>query len=327
MMIAVGFAIANWVGYAGSFAPGNTAWRVPLALQIPFPILLSIGTYLVPFSPRWCKYLKAFSIWLSLPSICPSGESNNATVVKKDRIEEAKAGKCFQTHTVSCLQLMLTLSCVVLISLRSDDHIAEQELIQIREQIALETIHDDTSYFKTMGHLFSKQYLRRTALCCLSIWMSQLTGAGVIQNYQNIFYAAVGFTGKKALLIMGVYGMMGVIGQIIYLVFVADKLKRAITVWAGCLSLAVMIAVCMALSAVYGSGENQAGAQAAIAMIFLYSITYAVFLNATIWVVAAEILPYFLRSQGLAFAVFSKAVVSILLSQMTPLAMAEISWR
>lgn len=248
-------------------------------------------------------------------------------MVKKDRIEEARAGKCLYTHTICDPGHVLTSPCAVLISLRSDEHLAEQELIQIREQIGLETMHDDTSYFKTMGHLFSKQYLRRTALCCLSIWMSQLTGAGVIQNYQNIFYAAVGFTGKKSLLIMGVYGMMGVIGQIIYLAFVADKLKRAVTVWAGCLSLAIMISICMALSAVYGSGENQAGAQGAIAMIFLYSIIYAVFLNATIWVVAAEILPYFLRSQGLAFAVFSKAVVSILLSQITPLAMAEISWR
>ena len=68
MMIAVGFAIANWVGYAGSFAPGDTAWRIPLALQIPFPILLTIGTYLVPFSPRWCEYPINVLLGLTVPS-------------------------------------------------------------------------------------------------------------------------------------------------------------------------------------------------------------------------------------------------------------------
>ena len=61
----------------------------------------------------------------------------------------------------------------------------------------------------------------------------------------------------------------------------------------------VIISICMALNAMYGDGSTKAGARAAIAMIFLYSVTYAVFLNATIWVIAAEILPYFLRSQGL----------------------------
>lgn len=197
----------------------------------------------------------------------------------------------------------------------------------MREQIQLENSHDDSSYFKTMRHLFSKQYLRRTALVTLSICMSQLTGAGVIQNYQNIFYAVVGFTGRKALLIMGIYGLMGVIGQVIYMVFVADKLRRSITMWGGSAALSVMIAICMALSAVFGNGENQSGAQGAIAMIFLYSVTYAVFLNATIWVVASECLPFFLRSQGLAFGVFAKSVVSIVLSQLTPLAMADIQWR
>lgn len=55
MMISVGFAIANWIGYAGAFAAGDVSWRVPLAMQIPIPILLTIGTYLVPFSPRWRK--------------------------------------------------------------------------------------------------------------------------------------------------------------------------------------------------------------------------------------------------------------------------------
>jgi hypothetical protein len=42
--------------------------------------------------------------------------------------------------------------------------------------------------------------------------MGQLSGSTIIQNYQNIFYGAVGFTGRAALLIGGVNGITGVLG-------------------------------------------------------------------------------------------------------------------
>jgi hypothetical protein len=90
-----------------------------------------------------------------------------------------------------------------------------------------------------------------------------------------------------------------------------------------------MLAICMALSSQYGStgNGNASGARAAIAFIFIYSMCYAIFFNAMIWVVPSELFPFFLRSKGLAFAVFSKAVVAIVLSQVTPIALAHVGWK
>ncbi|KAI1040028.1 hypothetical protein LB505_006011 [Fusarium chuoi] len=122
---------------------------------------------------------------------------------------------------------------------------------------------------------------------------------------------------------------MGIIGQIIYLVFVADKMPRTRTLWCGSIVLCVMIAICMALSAEFGSShnDNQTGARGAIASIFLYSMSYAIFFNAMIWVVPSELFPFFLRTKGMALAVATKAIVAIVLSQITPLAIANVSWR
>jgi len=176
--------------------------------------------------------------------------------------------------------------------------------------------------------MFSRRYVRRTCTAAFIVAMGQLSGSSVIQNFQSSFYATVGFTGNTSLLISGVYGMMGIIGQIFYLFVVADRWPRSRTLWTGSLVLSAMIAVCMALSSQYGKvGSNQAGARAAIGFIFIYSACYAVFLNAMIWVVPSELFPMFLRSKGLAFAVFCKAVVAIVLSQITPLALAAVSWR
>ncbi|XDG08390.1 hypothetical protein ABKA04_008005 [Annulohypoxylon sp. FPYF3050] len=285
MAIACGFAIANWIGYGGSYASGNAQWRITLSMQIPAAVSLAVGILFVPFSPRW--------------------------LIQQDRHEEAKR---------------------VLTRLHDseDGHdMVNQEMIQIREQINLEKMQNDSSWLSAIAQLFSQQYIRRTATAAFILSMTQLSGSQIIQNFQNIFYATAGFKGQQALLISGVYGMMGVIGQVIYLAFVADKWPRARTMWTGSLVLCVMIAICMALSAVYGeqSSGNLSGSRGAIAFIFLYSMAYAIFFNAIVWVLSAELFPFFLRSKGVAVAVFVKAVVAIVLSQITPLAIAAVSWR
>ncbi|KAJ4168766.1 hypothetical protein NW754_010694 [Fusarium falciforme] len=287
MMVAIGFGLANWVGYAGSFAAGSATWRVPLAMQIPIPLILMVAVLFVPFSPRW--------------------------LIKQDRIEEAKQ-VLFRLHGGSM----------------TGNELVAQELVQIQEQLKREQEESGTGWGVALAAMFSRRYVRRTATAAFIVVQAQLSGAPVIQNYQNIFYAQVGFTGKTSLLISGVYGMMGIIGTGIYLAIVADKWPRARTLWSGSLLLAVNISLCMALSAKFGSASAEAnmdGARASIAFIFIYSALFAMFFNAMIWVVPSELFPMFLRSKGLAFAVFMKSVVAIVLSQITPVALANISWR
>lgn len=205
----------------------------------------------------------------------------------------------------------------------------EQELLQIQQQIELEASAETNSWAYAIKELFSMRYLHRTLMAAFIVSQSQLSGASVIQNFQNTFYAIVGITGRQSLLVSGIYGFMGVIGTIIYLGIVADRWPRARTLWTGSLALSVSISICMALSATYGqAGEsNMAGARASIAFIFIYSATFAIFFNAMIWVVPSELFPTFLRSKGMAFTVSSKSIVAIVLSQITPLALKEVSWR
>lgn len=292
MMIAIGFGMANWIGYAGAFASGDGQWRIPLAVQLPVPVVLCVMIFFVPFSPRW--------------------------LVMRDRHDEANR---------------------VLTNLHSPKanrdtnydarDAVDRELVQIKEQIQLEREQGNLSWGVALRQMFSKQYARRTLTAAFIVTMGQLSGSSVIQNFQNIFYSAVGFTGRTALLISGVYGMMGIIGQVIYLLVVADKWPRTRTLWTGSVVLSVMIALCMALSAVFGTKDNQneAGSRAAIAAIFIYSMCYAIFFNAMIWVVPSELFPFFLRTKGLAFAVAAKSVTAIVLSQVTPLAIKNVSWR
>jgi MFS family permease len=56
MSDAVGFMIANWIGFAGKFAKGQGQWRIPLATQMPGAVALALLILILPQSPRWRKF-------------------------------------------------------------------------------------------------------------------------------------------------------------------------------------------------------------------------------------------------------------------------------
>jgi sugar porter (SP) family MFS transporter len=52
-IIAFGTMIAYWIDYGASYGPENLTWRFPIAFQIVFGVILIIGTWFLPESPRW----------------------------------------------------------------------------------------------------------------------------------------------------------------------------------------------------------------------------------------------------------------------------------
>lgn len=53
IMNIAGFSLSNWVTFGFSYVPGGAAWRVPLALQFIFIIILYLTVPWLPESPRW----------------------------------------------------------------------------------------------------------------------------------------------------------------------------------------------------------------------------------------------------------------------------------
>ncbi|OZJ06197.1 hypothetical protein BZG36_00970 [Bifiguratus adelaidae] len=48
-----GVVLAYWLDYLLSHVQNDMSWRVPIAVQIIFAVILFIGTYIFPESPRW----------------------------------------------------------------------------------------------------------------------------------------------------------------------------------------------------------------------------------------------------------------------------------
>jgi len=89
----------------------------------------------------------------------------------------------------------------------------------------------------------------------------------------------------------------------------------------------VILSVAMAMSAQFSHQTNQAAARTTIGFIYMYSAFFALFFNSTMWVLPSELLPVFLRSQGMGLSTFTLGVSSIVVSQITPYALDGIGWR
>lgn len=200
----------------------------------------------------------------------------------------------------------------------------EQEFAEMISQIQLEANKKKISNF---WNLFTRQYIRRTLLACLTVNMMKLSGSNIIQNYQSVMYNSLGYEGQTVLLIGGLYGFMAVIGQIINVFFVADHWTRRITVISGSFTLAFLLAVLTALSKLFQDDSNPAGSRAGVAFIFLFAFAYSFFFNSVNWVLVAEIFPLDLRGVGVGFSVFTQAVTAIWLSYAASLAFDAIEWK
>ncbi|KAL2840529.1 general substrate transporter [Aspergillus pseudoustus] len=51
--VGFGFALANWVGFGCSYSTGEFQWRFPLAFQCLPALIILIGIFWLPYSPRW----------------------------------------------------------------------------------------------------------------------------------------------------------------------------------------------------------------------------------------------------------------------------------
>lgn len=101
---------------------------------------------------------------------------------------------------------------------------------EIYEQIQFErSIRGNTQLGHAIFELFSRKYIRRTAVAIMVLQVGILSGSLAIQNYQSLLYATLGFEGRRSLLISGCYGFMGIIGQLINLAGVSDRWPRVRT--------------------------------------------------------------------------------------------------
>lgn len=287
VLIGFSYSLTGFVTYGCYFAPyGQFQWRFPLAVQLIPCIILFGGSWVLPESPRW--------------------------LIGKDRTDEAWAitQKLHRNST------------------DPEDTYAHAEYAQMMAQITFERQHNAVGTLAQARLAFSQQsFLKRLGLGFLVQFGNQCTGALVINNYNAQLFAGLGISGGTPLLLLGFFNLVTVPGNLFNGLFI-DRFGRRRFVLTGCIGILVCLCGEAAITArfVETNSDNRVGLGFGVFFIFAYVAFYSSCLDATMYLIPAEIFPMVIRSFGMSFSIMGQFIATTILLEAAPTAFKTIGY-
>ncbi|KAF2622308.1 sugar carrier protein A [Macroventuria anomochaeta] len=180
--------------------------------------------------------------------------------------------------------------------------------------------------------MFKVKTWRTRLLHATSIQLfGQMTGINVIGYYSTIMYHNLGIEGDRALLVTSIYNVVGPIFNLIFIVFLLDRVGRRKPLLFGTIGISIALiceaAVGSQIEGATGSRKNSLSA-AGVFFLFLVSCIFSVSFGPISWVYASEIMPLSIRGRGSAFATgIGNWLVGTVWSQVSPIGLGNIKWK
>ncbi|CAI6233727.1 unnamed protein product [Periconia digitata] len=160
---------------------------------------------------------------------------------------------------------------------------------------------------------------------------TQMTGINVIGYYQTILYENLGITGKRNLLVAGIYNIVGPIFNLIFIIFFLDRIGRRKPLLFGTLAITgALIAEAVIGSQVTGATGSRKDSLsiAGVFFLFLVSAIFSVSFGPISWCYMSEVMPLSIRGRGSAFATgIGNWLVSTVWSQVSPIGLGAITYK
>ncbi|KAL0640086.1 hypothetical protein Q9L58_000914 [Maublancomyces gigas] len=157
---------------------------------------------------------------------------------------------------------------------------------------------------------------------------TQLTGINVINYYQTIMYKALGIVGRKALLVSGIYNIVGPVTNAFFIFFLIDRVGRRKPLLFGTIGISLCLIIEAVLISQNPDGNIESLSRAGVAMLFLVSMIFSVSFGPVSWTYMSEVMPMQIRGNGNAFATgIGNWLVNVLFSQVSPQALAKLTWK
>ncbi|RMZ85793.1 hypothetical protein DV737_g364, partial [Chaetothyriales sp. CBS 132003] len=286
-----GVVVAYWLEFGCSkYQGGETAftWRFPIAFQIAPLILLALICWIYPESPRW--------------------------LTKVGRHEEAR---------------------YVLGRLRGEDGEdkgkAEAEFQDILNVVQLEKdTADEQHYYKMLFGIGSGK-LHTGRRVQLVVWlqiMQEWIGIAGVTVYSPTIFRIAGISNDKVGWIAGLNTITYMFSTLIC-VFTLDRIGRRWTLYWGSVGQGITLFIAGGLSkyakdAANSSSGKEAG-NAAVAMVFLFTMIFGATWLTVPWLYPAEIFPLNVRSKGNAWGVVGWSIGNGWLTLLCPIMFTAIS--
>ncbi|KAJ7498073.1 general substrate transporter [Mycena galericulata] len=210
-------------------------------------------------------------------------------------------------------------------NLHEDAPYVVEEYAEIEAAIAHERGLAGAGFFGPMKTVFaSKTMVYRVLLgSSLFVWQNG-TGINAINYYSPTIFKSIGITGTNtSLLTTGVYGIIKLVGALVWLLFLVDTFGRRGLLLGGSIGGAISMYYIGAYIAVAKPGEHPSttigpGGRSAIAFFYIWTIFYSPTWNGTPWVVGAEMFPQHVRTFTQACQAASNWFWGFIITRFTP---------
>jgi sugar porter (SP) family MFS transporter len=298
LAITFGIMISFWIDYGTNYIGGNgptqkeTAWRLPLALQLVPAVILGIGILFMPFSPRW--------------------------LVNQGRNEEALSVLSFARGLPEDSDLVQ----IEFLEIKAQ-YLFEKETSEIRfPKYQDGTFWSDfkLGFYAYLSLLQERSLLYRVAVGTLTMFFQQWTGINAVLYYAPTIFQRLGLVGNaNSLLATGVVGIAMFLATIPAVIYI-DQLGRRPVLISGAFLMAFCHFIVAILTGLFGSSwaTHVAAGWVACAMVWIFAIGFGYSWGPCAWIIIAEIWPLSVRGKGVSIAASSNWMNNFIVGQVTP---------
>ncbi|KAF2668599.1 putative MFS sugar transporter [Microthyrium microscopicum] len=298
LSITLGIMVSFWIDYGTNFIGGtgetqkDTAWLLPLCLQLVPAVFLGVGMIFMPFSPRWLVHhgheVEARKVLASL-----RGLSQDHTLIEIE-FAEIRAQSLFEKRTIA------------------------EYFPHLKEQTSWNTIK---LQFVAIASLFkTKPMFRRVIVATVTMFFQQWTGINAILYYAPKIFKGLSL-GENAtsLLATGVVGIAMFLATIPAVMYV-DKLGRKPVLIVGAIGMASCHLIIAGINGAFSNDwpAHKSGGWAAVVMVWLFVVHFGYSWGPCAWIVVAEVWPLSNRPYGIALGASSNWMNNFIVGQATP---------
>lgn len=295
-VIAIGTAIAYWIDFGAHYGPDDLVWRFPIAFQIVFGVIIIVGMFFLPDSPRY--------------------------LISKDRIQEGEyvlaALGGYEVHDQET-QIQKNL---VIDSIRA--YVCCLEVLPNKSVTNLDNSSGAgaTTRYRDLLTGGRSQHLRRMLIGSSSQIFQQLSGCNAVIYYLPVLLKqSLHQSNDEALLIGG-------INMIVYAIFATfswffiEKIGRRKLFLGG----SIIQTIAMVITFACLIPDDTQVSKGAVFGLFLYMAAFGAAWLPLPWLYPAELSPIKTRAKANAVSTCSNWLFNFTVVMITPVMIAHIGW-
>ncbi|PLW58331.1 hypothetical protein PCANC_00559 [Puccinia coronata f. sp. avenae] len=294
MLNIAGLATAYWIEFALRTQNQSLRWRLPLALQVGFLVVLLILVPLFPESPRWLAKMGRDEDARQILSVLryKKGDSKEELT---DRVE---------------LELQGIIEVV-------------QDERKLEEKSA-------TTYWSMLTRNDPQHLRRRTWLIIWLQIMQELVGIGVVTVYAPTVFQQAGYSEYTADLLSG-FNDISYMFSLIIAIVTLDRMGRRITLYWGAIVMGICLLICgIAARYVTDLSLSTAGRESwgsvVTAFTFIYTATFGATWLTVPWLIPTEIMPLYARAKGGCWSVVGWSIGNGIVTLIAPFLFNSITY-